>query len=146
MKIEAPFAYGKPVPQKYSCEGLNRSPALELLEVPAGTKSIALIMEDPDAPMGTFIHWVLWNISPGTKEIPEGAKDFATEGAGSLGRVGYRGPCPPPGHGPHRYFFRAFALDAVLELKAHSDKAALEKAMEGHVIEQAETMGTYERR
>lgn len=143
MKVTAPFRNGEKIPEKFSCEGENVNPKLVLGDVPEKTKSLAVIMEDPDAPSGTFVHWVVFDIPP-MKELPEHAR-IGVDGIGTMGRPGYHGPCPPPGHGPHRYFFKVYALDAMLGLRAGSDKAGLEKAMEGHVLARAEIMGTYER-
>lgn len=143
MKVTAPFRNGEKIPEKFSCEGENVNPKLVLGDVPEKTKSLAVIMEDPDAPSGTFVHWVVFDIPP-MKELPEHTR-AGVDGIGTTGRPGYHGPCPPPGHGPHRYFFKVYALDAMLGLRAGSDKAGLEKAMEGHVLARAEIMGTYER-
>lgn len=144
MRLKSPaFGEGERIPTEHSCEGGNSSPKLELEGVPEDTKSLALIMDDPDAPSGTFVHWVAWNI-PISEEIPEDAH-IGLEGMNSAGRKGYTGPCPPPGHGPHRYYFKVYALDGELDLPEGAGKADLEKAMEGHIIAKAETMGTYER-
>jgi hypothetical protein len=121
------------------------NPPLSISEVPAQAKSIALIMDDPDAPVGTWVHWVLWNVDPKTAQIPEKAGKLGVDGTNSFRRPGYGGPCPPRGHGKHRYFFKIYALDTILPLKPGSGKADLENAMQGHVIDSAELMGTYER-
>ena|SRR5271157_6447358 len=144
MRVSSTFNDGETIPSKFSCQGQNVNPKLELSEMPKGAKSLALIMDDPDAPMGTFVHWVVWNI-PVSKEIKENAKNLGVDGVGTAGSPGYHGPCPPPGHGPHRYFFKVYAIDILLELKPGSDKDGLLKAMEGHVLASAELMGRFER-
>ncbi len=144
MRVSSTFNDGETIPSKFSCQGQNVNPKLELSEMPKGAKCLALIMDDPDAPMGTFVHWVVWNI-PVSKEIKENAKNLGVDGVGTVGSPGYHGPCPPPGHGPHRYFFKVYALDILLELKPGSDKDGLLKAMEGHVLASAELMGRFER-
>lgn len=140
------FGNGGPIPKKYSCEGENLNPPLDISDIPKNTKSLALICDDPDAPAGTWVHWVVWNIRPDIGEIVEGAKGLGVEGSNDFMKTGYGGPCPPKGHGPHRYFFRLYALDAMLSLRPGSAKNDLEKAMEGHIIEKAELVGTYERK
>ena len=123
------FAEGAAIPAKHTCDAKNVSPPLKWSGVPAGAKSLALIVDDPDAPVGTWVHWVLYDL-PAT---------------GSELHLGYGGPCPPPGK-PHRYFFKLYALDAVLDLKPGLTKKDLEKAMEGHILERAQLMGTYQRK
>ena len=139
------FEQGSEIPQKYTCEGQNISPPLSWENPPAGTKSFALIVDDPDAPSGTFTHWLLWDI-PGDKTyLEEGTKE-GISGKNDFGRIGYGGPCPPRGHGPHRYFFKLYALDVQsLNIKKGSTRLSLEKAMKGHIIEKTEYMGTYQR-
>jgi len=145
------FESGKPIPKRFSCGGEDLSPALSWGDAPEGVKSFALICDDPDAPMGTWVHWVIWGIPADSAGLPEGVpadsvklEDGSIQGINSWGKPGYGGPCPPPGK-PHRYFFKVYALDAQLDLSVSSDKAALEAAMEGHVLAQAELMGTYQR-
>ena len=136
-------------PRKYTCDGEDISPKIEIKGL--NVKSIAIICDDPDAPMGTFNHWVIWNIKP-TGSIPEGipkedeiSKPIkATQGRSDFGRVGYGGPCPPRGK-PHRYFFKVYGLDTHLDLPAGSSKKELEKVMEGHILQYGETMATYGR-
>lgn len=131
------------IPEKYTCDGDNVSPPLQLADVPEAARALALVMDDPDAPVGTWDHWVAYNI-PVLTEIPEGATaDLGTAGRNSWGSAGYGGPCPPGG--THRYFFRLYALDAELELRAGLSKEALYAAIEGHVLAEAELMGTYSR-
>ncbi len=145
MKVSSSaFRNGEGIPTRFTCEGEDASPELLIADVPGGTKSLALIMDDPDAPMGTWVHWVAWGIRPDIGMIPESAAGVGVEGIGSSRKTGYHGPCPPPGK-PHRYFFKVYALDSDLRLKPGSDKAALEAAMEGHVLAEAELMGTYRR-
>lgn len=135
------FAYGEKIPEKYSCKGLDISPSIKISGIPVGTESLVLIVEDPDAPVGLWIHWLLWNI-PLTGEIAEGTvPEGAVQGLNSWGRNDYGGPCPPSG--THRYFFRLYALDVSLHLEAASSKAEVEEVMEGHVLGQAEWMGLF---
>ncbi len=143
LKLSSPaFADKQGIPSDYTCDGSDRIPPLEISGVPPNAKSLALVMDDPDAPMGTWDHWVVWNIPPATKRIdsePEG-----TPGKNSWGKTGYGGPCPPSG--THRYYFKLYALDSVLDLPAGSSKAALLSAMRGHILAEASLMGTYQRR
>lgn len=146
------FADGATIPVKHTCDGPDVSPPLAWSEAPAGTKSFALIMDDPDAPMGLWVHWVLWNLPPATASLPEGvpktetlkALGGALQGNNTWPKIGYYGPCPPPGK-PHRYFFKLYALDTTLNLRAGATKGDVEKAMEGHGLDQAQLMGTYGR-
>lgn len=146
MEIKSPeFDNGGPIPVKFTCDGEDISPPLTILGVPDEAKSLALIMDDPDAPGGTWVHWVVWDIEPDTDEIGEGESPrSAKEGVTSAKSRGYHGPCPP--RGKHRYFFKLFALEAALEISKDTDREGLEKAMGGHVLARAELMGTYERR
>ncbi|MCE5319316.1 MAG: YbhB/YbcL family Raf kinase inhibitor-like protein [Parachlamydia sp.] len=144
LKIESPaFKNKEKIPAKYTCEGKDRSPPLLFSCIPAKTKSLALIVDDPDAPMGTFDHWIAWNLPPTTTELAEGAS-VPSEGINGFGSSNYRGPCPPPGK-PHHYFFKLYALDTTLDLEAGSTKAALENAMKGHILSEAELVGLYQR-
>jgi Raf kinase inhibitor-like YbhB/YbcL family protein len=138
------FENAQAIPRRYSCEGDDVSPALRWANVPEGTRSLALVVDDPDAPRGVFTHWVAWGLDPGAQGLAEG-EAARHEGRNGFGATGYRGPCPPPGHGRHRYVFRLYALDAEPELAAGATKAELEQAMEGHVLMTAELVGTYER-
>jgi Raf kinase inhibitor-like YbhB/YbcL family protein len=144
------FENGATIPKKYTCDGEDLSPALSWSGVPDGTKSFALICDDPDAPMGTWVHWVLWGLPPDTMGLLEGVAaetsltSGARQGINSGSRVGYNGPCPPPGK-PHRYYFKLYALDTTLNLPSTANKAALEKAMKGHVLAEAQVMGKYGR-
>lgn len=138
------FEEGQPIPPRHTCEGENISPPLAWTEAPEGTRSLALVVDDPDAPGGTFTHWVAWDIDPAPGGLGEG-EAAPLEGGNDFGEQGYRGPCPPPGHGPHHYSFRLTALDAELDLEAGAAKQALERALEGHVVAVAELVGTYER-
>jgi Raf kinase inhibitor-like YbhB/YbcL family protein len=136
------------IPKQYTCDGENISPPLSWEGIPDGAKSIALICDDPDAPRGTWVHWVLYNLSPGTKSLPEKvpagkAAGGGVQGSNDFGDAGYGGPCPPGG--THRYFFRLYALDAMLQPGGEVTKARLLEAMEGHVMAQGELMGKYER-
>jgi len=138
------FAHGEPIPERHSGDGEDVSPPLSWSEVPEGAETLALIVDDPDAPSGTFVHWLAWGIDPGQGRLEEGEAAPA-EGAGGFGDTGYRGPAPPPGHGPHRYFFRLYALDFVPDLEPGASRERLQAAIDGHVLESTELVGTYER-
>jgi len=138
------FAEGETIPAKFTADGANVSPPLRIGDPPAGTISFALIMDDPDAPMGTWVHWVAWNIPASSEEIPEATTPAGTvEGRNSWRRAGYGGPSPPSG--THRYFFKLYALDTTLDLPATTEKAGLLHAIEGHVLAKAQLMGRYSR-
>jgi Raf kinase inhibitor-like YbhB/YbcL family protein len=138
------FAVGQPIPRRHSCEGENVSPPLSWKDVPEGATSLALIVDDPDAPRGTFTHWLGWGLDPVADGLGE-AEGAPVEGRNDFGETGYRGPCPPPGHGPHRYFFRLHALEAELELAPDASADEVEQALAGRSVAVAELMGTYER-
>lgn len=168
FQIESPaFKHQEQIPQKYTCDGKDSSPPLQWSSAPAGTQSFALIMDDPDAPMGTWVHWVLYDLPFETvgaglagaqkgqaqglplqlaenvskdEVLPNGAK----QGLNDFGKIGYGGPCPPPGK-PHRYFFRLYALDTRLNLPPRKKREDILEAMKGHVLAQAEWMGTCQR-
>ncbi|NOZ80285.1 MAG: YbhB/YbcL family Raf kinase inhibitor-like protein [DPANN group archaeon] len=143
MQLTSPvFANNEKIPAKYSCEGEDINPPLKIDNIPEGTRTMALIMDDPDAPAGTWDHWIVFNI-PVTTSIPEDVKTLGVSGMNSWGRTGYGGPCPPSG--THRYFFRLYALDQELPLQQGASKEELVQAMEGRIIDQAELMGTYTR-
>lgn len=145
------FKAGSEIPQKFTCQGGDVSPALSWSGAPAGTKSLALIADDPDAPAGTWVHWVLYDLPPDTTQLPENVPKTekvpggGTQGINDFKKTGYGGPCPPPGNA-HRYFFKLYALDSSLNLKPGASKADLEEAMKGHTLAQAELIGTYKRR
>lgn len=144
MKINSSaFKQGESIPKKYTCQGDDVSPSLTFHDVPKGTKSFALIMDDPDAPMGTFVHWLAWNISGETKELPEGVV-LAEQGKNDFKNTRYGGPCPPPGK-PHRYYFKLYALDSLITLPKGSTKQQLEEAIKEHVLGKAELMGLFQR-
>lgn len=145
MKIESSaFKHNETIPSKFTCDGENINPHLSFSDIPKGTKTLVLIVDDQDAPGGSWVHWTLWNMSPETAEIKENSvPKEATEGTTSFGKLGYGGPCPPDGE--HRYFFKLYALDAELTLPQSTDKEALEEAMVGHILEKAELMGVYSR-
>ncbi len=144
---------GERIEKRFTCDGEDLSPELHWDDVPAGTKSLALIVEDPDAPMGTFIHWVLYNIPADLGGLARGAsrseameKAGMKEGTTGFGRRGYNGPCPPPGHGDHRYYYRLLALDVKkLDVRGKANKADVEEAMRGHILAEASLMGIYSR-
>jgi len=139
--ISTVFSHNGHIPPQYTCEGKNLNPPLKVENIPDGTKTLALIVEDPDAPGGVFDHWILWNISP-NEAIAEGSNP-GISGTNSFGKTGYGGPCPPSGE--HRYFFRVFALDNELDLLAGSRKEELLDAMKGHILASAELMGVYQK-
>jgi len=136
------FENNEMIPSEYTCDGDNVSPMLRISHVPQGTASLALIMDDPDAPMGIFVHWVAWNI-PYDSETIRRDTPLEHEGVSSFGSTGYGGPCPPSG--THRYFFKLYALDTVLKLDTDAEKNDLEKAMLGHIIEETKLIGKYSR-
>jgi Raf kinase inhibitor-like YbhB/YbcL family protein len=140
----ASFKAGTTIPRRHTCEGEDLSPPLAWSEPPAGTRSLALIVDDPDAPVGTFTHWLAGGIDPGARALPE-SEGAPVEGRNDFGVVGYRGPCPPPGHGRHRYVFRLHALEAELDLRPGAGAAELERALAGRVLATAELVGLYER-
>ncbi len=132
------------IPSKYTCDGRDINPPLVIENVPPGTKSLALIVDDPDAPGGTWVHWVSWNIAPDIKEIKENdTPKGSAAGLNDFNRQAYGGPCPPSG--THRYFFKLYALDTALDLPSGTRKADIEKTMKGHVISQAQIIGLYKR-
>ena len=143
------FSEGELIPARYTCDGPDVSPELSWSGVPEAAKSLALICDDPDAPMGTWVHWVLFNIPPGANglpgEIPSDAslENGARHGRNDFRRLGYGGPCPPGG--THRYFFKLYALDAELALESGITKAELLEAMQGHILDEGQLMGTYSR-
>lgn len=143
------FAHEGAIPRKYTCDGEDLSPPLRWNDPPEGAKSFALIADDPDAPRGTWVHWVLFNVPAGTRAVPEGIpaqatlSDGSVHGKNSWDRPDYGGPCPPSG--THRYFFKLYALDATLDLEAGASVEQVLTAMQGHVLGQAEIMGVYSR-
>jgi Raf kinase inhibitor-like YbhB/YbcL family protein len=138
------FTQGGMIPSRFTCEGRNVSPALEIAGIPAKAASLALVVDDPDAPGGTFTHWIVWNIPPGTRKFAGGAAPGgAVQGTNDFGNAGYSGPCPPSGI--HRYFFRLFALDAALHLTPGASRKEFDAALAGHVVAQAVLMGRYEK-
>lgn len=152
IKLTSPaFAPGKPIPAKYTCDGADVSPPLAWDRVPYGTKSIALVLDDPDAAAGDWVHWVLFDIPPQTKQLAEGGPagaglpDGARHGTNDFGKPAYGGPCPPPGK-PHRYVFRVYMLDTELGLAATTTKAVLLQALDPHVLGEGELKGSYQRK
>ncbi len=151
MQMMSPaFDAGGMIPAQYTCDGSDISPPLHWTDPPGGTQTLALIADDPDAPVRTWVHWVVWNIPaharvldenlPKTASLPNGAHQGTTD----FRRIGYGGPCPPAG--THRYFFKLYALDTTLNLPSSTTKRALERAMDRHILAQAELMGRYRRR
>ncbi len=151
IKITSPvFSEGGPIPSRYTCDGENISPPLAWDLMPAGTKSLALVSDDPDAPMGVWVHWVAYNLPASLKGLKEGVPPSDTiagggrQGVNDFGKFGYGGPCPPGG--THRYFFKLYALDAELPFSERMSKEALEAAMKGHILGQGQLMGKYARK
>lgn len=151
LTISSPsFSNGGDIPKQFTCTGSDLSPQLSWTEPPAGTKSFALLVDDPDAPVGNWNHWTAWNLPPDLRSLPEDVPkaqplpDGTDQGMNDFHKPGYNGPCPPPGK-PHRYYFKLFALDSKLDLRPNSGKHDLEGAMKGHVLAQAEWMGRYKR-
>lgn len=144
MEIESPaFVHEQIIPDRYTCKGANVSPPLVFKVIPMTAKSLVLIVDDPDAPGGVFDHWLIWNIPSATETLPEGAS-FPNQGTNGFGKALYNGPCPPPGK-THHYHFKLYALDTLLDLKAGSSKAQLQKAMQGHILDEAELIGIFKR-
>jgi len=145
MRVEG-FVAGETIPKHHTCEGLDVSPAMEWSGAPEWTKSFAVIVDDPDAPGGTWNHWLLWNIPVGLGGLTEGAR-AGVSGTNDFGKTGYGGPCPPKGHGAHRYFFRLYAVDAKsLNLKPGAKRDDLDRALHQHQTAEATYMGRYERK
>jgi Raf kinase inhibitor-like YbhB/YbcL family protein len=146
VTISSPaFSHGEAIPARYTCDGADTSPPMIIGKIPPAAQSLALIMDDPDAPAGTWVHWVAWNIPTQTREIPENGLPLgADQGKNDWKRSSYGGPCPPSG--THRYYFRLYALDASLQLTPSTTKVDLERAMQGHILAKGELMGTYRRR
>jgi Raf kinase inhibitor-like YbhB/YbcL family protein len=143
LKVKSPaFEHGKLIPKKYSCDGQDINPPLTIEGIPKEARTLVLALDDPDAPSGTFDHWIVWNIPASTTKIPENSVP-GKEGFNSARQTGYMGPCPPSG--THRYFFKVYALDIELNLGLGSKKKDAEKVMQGHVLAKGELMGTYTR-
>lgn len=144
------FKEGQSIPRKHTCDGPDLSPPLEWSDVPQGTNAFALLMEDPDAATGSWVHWLLYDLPAEARSLPEGVSPTETlprggaQGKNDFGRLGYGGPCPPPGR-PHRYFFRLYALSSRVNLPPGASKEQLLRAMEGNVKAEAQLMGTYGR-
>lgn len=142
------FIAGATIPTRYTCDGDDLSPPLAWSAGPAGTASFALIADDPDAPGKTWVHWVAWDLPGTARGVPEGVGPTAAElrqGQNDFRKPGYGGPCPPRGHGPHRYYFRVYALDRRIDVPLGATRATLDAAMKGHVLATGELMGKYER-
>lgn len=147
MELTSPeFNDGDPIPRTYTCDGEDASPPLRWSDVPDNTATLALTCEDPDAPGGTFVHWVLWGVDPTPDDLAEGETPAgAVQGRNGFGKSGYGGPCPPPGHGTHHYHFTLYALSEAISLGEGASIDELRGAMEGKVLAHAELVGTYER-
>lgn len=146
LKVSSPaFEQNGKIPSVYTCDGANINPPLQIDHVPLGTKSLALVFDDVDAPRGSYVHWILWNIDPGGKEIRENSvPEGAIQGLNDFKKNHYGGPCPP--RRSHRYVFKVYALDTRLDLSPRSTKADLERAMKGHILRQAQWMGRYQKK
>jgi len=144
------FSAGADIPKQFTCSGADISPALSWNDPPPATKSFALIADDPDAPVGTWVHWVLYDLPATLRSLSqnfpktEQSADGSRQGRNDFGKIGYGGPCPPPGK-PHRYFFKLYALDTKLNLNPGATKKDVEKAMKGHILDQGEHMGRFAR-
>lgn len=149
LTIESVFESQQFIPSKYTCDGENISPPLKFLQVPQGAQSLVLIVDDPDAPRGTFDHWIIWNLPPHLKQLSEGAPELKhlspkpQQGKNGFGKNFYQGPCPPAGN-PHHYHFKLYAIDKQLSLGDGASKLEVEKAMLGHILSQAELVGLYQ--
>jgi Raf kinase inhibitor-like YbhB/YbcL family protein len=151
LELKSPdFTAGGNIPKQFTCDGADISPALEWDAPPAGAHSFALIADDPDAPVGTWVHWVIFDMPAKLHSLPqnfpkkEQAADGSRQGRNDFKKIGYGGPCPPPGK-PHRYFFKLYALDTKLNLKPGATKQEVERAMQGHILAQSEYIGRYSR-
>ncbi|MCS6956779.1 MAG: YbhB/YbcL family Raf kinase inhibitor-like protein [Patescibacteria group bacterium] len=146
MKIYSKdFKQGEYIPRKFTCDDIDINPEIIIEDIPQNAKSLVLIVDDPDAPTGIWTHWIAWNISPKIKIINQGETPAgAVEGQNDFGMIGWGGPCPPSGR-PHRYFFKVFALDRVIDLKTGASRQDLEQAINGYVLDQAEFFGLYKR-
>jgi Raf kinase inhibitor-like YbhB/YbcL family protein len=146
------FIAGDVIHVRYTCEGQNQSPSLTWGNVPEGTQSFTLIMDDPDAPRGTFVHWIMYRIPPDVRGLGAGIPkneefpDGSRQGINDFDQVGYDGPCPPPRHGPHRYFFRLYALDMMPDLAPAASQLDVMTAIQGHILAQAEAHARFERK
>ena len=144
------FGADQPIPSRFTCDGEDLSPALSWSDVPDGTQSFAIILDDPDAPRGVFTHWVLYNLPPGAQGLPEGVAkterpdNGGFQGKNGFGNVGYGGPCPPPGS-PHHYRFTLYTLDGLIDLGPGATKQQVQDAIQGHVLGEAQLVGTYQR-
>lgn len=142
--LSSAFEENQHIPSKYTCQGENINPELSFTEVPNDAKSLVLIMDDPDTAMGTFVHWLVYNIDPKTPDVEENSvPDNGTEALNGAGKKGYIGPCPPSG--THRYFFKLYALNIQLKLSSNADKKEIEEAMNGHILDQSELVGLYQK-
>ena len=144
MKVtSSAFKEGAEIPSKFTCDGADTSPPLQIADIPSEAKSLALIVDDPDAPSGLFTHWLVWNIPPQTGSVREGSAPKGAQGANDFGKSGYGGPCPPSG--THRYYFKVFALDRELDLPSGAKRGQLDAARKGHVVAQGDLIGRYSR-
>jgi hypothetical protein len=144
IKISSPvFKNNEMIPKKFTCDGENISPPLKIENIPQSTKSLALIVDDPDAPKGTFVHWIVWGISPKQTQFSVGEKGKFSQGTNDAGKQGYIGPCPPSG--THRYMFKIYALDTKIDISAKSKKKDLQNVINGHILQSTTLIGKYSR-
>jgi len=144
MELKSIFNNNENIPEKYTCDGENVNPPLKIIDAPENSQSLLLIVDDPDAPAGTWVHWILFNIPANINEIAENSvAEGAVQGQNDFGKAEYGGPCPPSG--VHRYFFKIYALDTILDLTNKATKQDVENAMQGHVLDSAELVGLYSR-
>ena len=145
LTVKSPaFKHNEPIPEKYSLEGNNVSPPIAISGVPIHVLSICIIVDDPDAPLGDFVHWIAWDLDPDSKRIKTGAK-LEFQGRNDYGKIGWGGPCPTPGR-PHHYHFKGYAVDKFIRLPPGSTKSQLLKEMEGHILGEGLLVGTFERK
>ena len=150
MELTASSFHDGQIPREFTCDGGDNSPQLAWTEPPQGTRTLALIVTDPDAPVGTWVHWVLYNLPPNLRELPQALPaqpqlpDGSRQGLNDFGRIGYGGPCPPR-HSVHRYFFHLYALNAALNVPPQATRKQVEAAMQGHILASAELVARYER-
>ncbi len=145
LEVTSMALAGGTVPREFTCDGQDRIPPFAWSDPPPGTKSFAIVVHDPDAPRGDFVHWVAWNLPPEMQSADPATPSRGIQGRNDFGKLGWGGPCPPRGHGPHRYVFEVVALDRTLDLARGETRASLEAAMRGHVLARGELVATYER-
>ena len=145
LDVQSAVVSGGAIPSEYTCDGANHLLPLTWSDPPAETKTFTIMVHDPDAPRGDFVHWIAWNLPPSLRAVDQSTPDLATQGKNDFGKVGWGGPCPPRGHGPHRYVFEVAALDTTLELGKGASRNDLEAAMRGHTLAKGQLVARYER-